>query len=643
MLFLVLAVTILAFACVFVANTVGKRLAERLQALEGLAQDSALQVLMMRQQEKNFFIERNAARIKEVKAGVETIRKLVAGMPALAPEMAALCAKGQGLLDEYWQAFEQVAQNEEAIGLDQMHGLLGRLVTTGRALEEEFKSQADKDIMIALLQVRRQEKNFIMRDEAEYADKTRKEIAGLKRLAESLAPGSVKAIDDFDAAFDAYVRIRGQQKGLNERFVKAARELAPVMDELRAHAVSTQARITSRADLVVVGIEIGASLALALIILSVIRAVTRPLASLTRFSRAVASGDLSARPEGTFPAEFAALREDIAAMVANLKDKLLAVEDKEAQAQKEALRARAAAEEARAQETKASALWQRMAEAAHRAETISQRLASSSEQLAAMVDQVKQGAEVQHDRMTETSAAMEEMNATVIEVARNAASASTNAREAKSRAASGADLVRRAVDAIGQVETQTNQIRASMDELWGHVEAIGKIMDMISEIADQTNLLALNAAIEAARAGDAGRGFAVVADEVRKLAEKTMSATKEVGGAIGAIQEATRKNRANMDVASQAVEASTGLARSSGEAQGEIMKLIEENTLQVESIATASEEQSATTEEINRSIEAVTSIAGETARGMAESAKAVTELTRTARELSELIETMQAA
>ena len=65
-----------------------------------------------------------------------------------------------------------------------------------------------------------------------------------------------------------------------------------------------------------------------------------------------------------------------------------------------------------------------------------------------------------------------------------------------------------------------------------YAEGIGRIMNVISDIADQTNLLALNAAIEAARAGDAGRGFAVVADEVRKLAEKTMTATKEVGDAI---------------------------------------------------------------------------------------------------------------
>ena len=110
---------------------------------------------------------------------------------------------------------------------------------------------------------------------------------------------------------------------------------------------------------------------------------------------------------------------------------------------------------------------------------------------------------------------------------------------------------------------------------------------MINDIADQTNLLALNAAIEAARAGDAGRGFAVVADEVRKLAEKTMGATHEVEASITAIQDAARGNIRKMHSAGQAVEQSAGLAAASGQAQEEILALMENNALQAESIASA--------------------------------------------------------
>ena len=103
-------------------------------------------------------------------------------------------------------------------------------------------------------------------------------------------------------------------------------------------------------------------------------------------------------------------------------------------------------------------------------------------------------------------------------------------------------MVKSAINGIEAVHKQFTTIKNDIDQLGQQAQSIGQIMDVISDIADQTNLLALNAAIEAARAGEAGRGFAVVADEVRKLAEKTMSATKEVGQAISDIQEGTRRN-----------------------------------------------------------------------------------------------------
>jgi len=179
-----------------------------------------------------------------------------------------------------------------------------------------------------------------------------------------------------------------------------------------------------------------------------------------------------------------------------------------------------------------------------------------------------------------------------------------------------------------------------MGRLGKQAEDIGQILEVISDIADQTNLLALNAAIEAARAGDAGRGFAVVADEVRKLAEKTMSATSEVGGHIRSIQESARGNIKNTETTTEAIQASTGLASKSGEALREIVGMVDETADQVRGIATASEEQSAASEEISRTTEQINRIAGETSEAMIQSGQAVSDLARLAQELRTIINDM---
>ena len=180
-----------------------------------------------------------------------------------------------------------------------------------------------------------------------------------------------------------------------------------------------------------------------------------------------------------------------------------------------------------------------------------------------------------------------------------------------------------------------------MDALGKQAEGIGQIMGVIADIADQTNLLALNAAIEAARAGDAGRGFAVVADEVRKLAEKTMTATQEVGKAITGIQEGTRKNIHNVELTGVSIEEAARLSVTSGESLKQILEFVNMVNDQVQSIATASEQQSAASEEINHSVEQVATISSETAQAMEQASRAVADLAQQSQALQRLIGQMK--
>ena len=275
---------------------------------------------------------------------------------------------------------------------------------------------------------------------------------------------------------------------------------------------------------------------------------------------------------------------------------------------------------------------------AGQASDISDRVAAAAEELAAQVEEISRGAEMQRDRVTSTASAMSEMNATVLEVARSAGEASSHSEQTKTKAENGAKLVYQVVSSINTVNNVATSLQRNMQELGGLAEGIGGVMNVITDIADQTNLLALNAAIEAARAGEAGRGFAVVADEVRKLAEKTMEATKEVEGTINAIQQSARTNLEEVSKAAQSVAEATNEADNSGRALEEIVDIASGTSAVVASIATAAEEQSATSEEINTAIEEINRIVSETTEGMVQSSEAVQELSAMAQELNRVME-----
>ncbi|MBP9598272.1 MAG: methyl-accepting chemotaxis protein [Desulfobacter sp.] len=210
--------------------------------------------------------------------------------------------------------------------------------------------------------------------------------------------------------------------------------------------------------------------------------------------------------------------------------------------------------------TELSAVSQQMTSGAEQSSQKANNVASAAEEMATAMNSVAAATEQTSANLQMIVAAAEEMSATINEIASNTAKGSQTTTQAVEKA----EHISQRVDALGRAAAE-----------------ISKVTEAIADISEQTNLLALNATIEAARAGDAGKGFAVVAGEIKELAKQTARATEEIGLKIGEVQTSTTE---------------------SVEAIKAIVEIIDDINSIVSSVATAIEEQSATTQEISNNV-----------------------------------------
>jgi methyl-accepting chemotaxis protein len=267
----------------------------------------------------------------------------------------------------------------------------------------------------------------------------------------------------------------------------------------------------------------------------------------------------------------------------------------------------------------------------------SEQVSNDSRRLRENADQIASGSEEVASQTNNVAVASEEMSATSGDIAQNCLIAAENSNRANETARNGAEVVRQNIQGMERIASRVREAAKTVEELGARSDQIGQIIGTIEDIADQTNLLALNAAIEAARAGEQGRGFAVVADEVRALAERTTRATREIGAMIKAIQNETNGAVAAMEEGVSEVRIGTESSVKSGEALEMIMAQINDVSMQVNQIATACEEQSATTGEITTNISQITNVVQSSVRAATETAATSSQLAQEAEHLQQLV------
>ena len=267
--------------------------------------------------------------------------------------------------------------------------------------------------------------------------------------------------------------------------------------------------------------------------------------------------------------------------------------------------------------TRFGQLLKQVREAAERVNKSAGTLRDSAGQMAGTAKQ-------QADESKKTLSAVEQLTVSMRQVSATAGASSESANQVLQATERGRVAVQETVQDMQSIRTSVQRMSKQVKTLGDRSLEISQIVSTIREIASQTNLLALNAAIEAAGAGEAGARFAVVADQVRKLAESSTGATREIADLVKVIQTDTQEAVVAMEHETQAVEAGSASALRTGEVFKEISGIAQRSSELAQTIASAAVSQTASTDQVGRTIKDFAGGAMETQK-VTDSARATVE------------------
>ncbi|RBM62697.1 methyl-accepting chemotaxis protein [Vibrio paracholerae] len=257
---------------------------------------------------------------------------------------------------------------------------------------------------------------------------------------------------------------------------------------------------------------------------------------------------------------------------------------------------------------------------------ISTDVASASTELATVMTQASVNSDQEKQEVEQVASAVNQLQSTAQSVTDHAHSADGAAQQANQLASQSLRMFEESHRATAKMAEQLTEAVQVVNQLKEQSERIGNVTEVIRSISEQTNLLALNAAIEAARAGESGRGFAVVADEVRMLAARTQTSTQEIQAIIEELQNQSNTANSSMHSSLSQLEQNQSLAAKVSASLTEINHSISALGQINAQVATASEEQSQVTKDINRNLSNIYELVSQNVTGITQSAAASHEL-----------------
>ena len=526
-------------------------------------------VLTLRRHEKDFLMRSDMAYVEKYS---QSMQKLQQDIKQLSESMKDQDIDTQALqtfatqTSAYQQRFEELVAKANAVGLDHQSGYYGALRKAAHELENQFKQVQNDKAMVSLLQLRRAEKDFMLRSDLKYVATFEQEMLTFKSLLSADGHDLAQAADSYAQAFLALVAGKKEIGLQQDQGITAQMRAAIHETEESLKAMSTAAKIAvddaaAKSQLLAFTLFAVVLVIVLALVLMTSRSILTPIQNICKTIGLIREdNDFRQRvvPEGND--EMTRLAHDFNGMLSDFQDLVKSV---------------------------AQALTM---------------LDKATAELAQSTADTSRGMGQQQMESDMVATAVTEMGATIDEIANNTENTADKAQATNVNALHGMKEVEQTVLRISALSTDLQKAAVVMGELEKDSSTIGSVLDVIRAIAEQTNLLALNAAIEAARAGEQGRGFAVVAEEVRNLAQRTADSTRQIEVIIVGLQNRTKEIVSSMQSCRQQGEASVQQAGVANNLLAAITSDVSGIMDMTTQIATAIEEQSHVAAEVNKNV-----------------------------------------